>query len=126
MAEIAIVGTGYVGLTTGAFLAHVGHRVTCADLDRAKIELLNGGEIPIVEPGLLELVREGLDGGRLRFIVGAAAAAAEADFVFLCVQTPQGSDGAADLGYIESAAREVAPAMRSQSVVINRGALTDS
>jgi len=120
MADVAIVGTGYVGLTTGAFLAHVGHRVTCADIDPAKIDLLNSGEIPIVEPGLLELVREGVDGGRLRFALGAAAAAAEADFVLLCVQTPQGSDGSADLSYIESAAREIAPSLRSQSVVINK------
>jgi len=120
MADVAIIGTGYVGLTTGAFLAHVGHRVNCADLDPAKIELLNGGEIPIVELGLLELVREGVDGGRLRFTVGAAAAAAEADFVFLCVQTPQGSDGAADLSHIEAAAEEIAGSLRSQSVVINK------
>ena len=120
MADVAIVGTGYVGLTTGAFLAHAGHRVTCADVDAAKIDLLNAGEIPIVEPGLLELVREGVDGGRLRFTVGAAAAAAEADFVFLCVQTPQGSDGAADLSYIESAATEISTSLRSQSVVINK------
>ncbi len=120
MADVAIVGTGYVGLTTGAFLAHAGHRVTCADLDPAKIDLLNAGEIPIVEPGLLELVREGIDGGRLHFIVGAEAAAAESDFVFLCVQTPQGSDGSADLSYIESAAREIASVLRSQSVVINK------
>ncbi|HEV8116465.1 MAG TPA: NAD(P)-binding domain-containing protein, partial [Acidimicrobiales bacterium] len=120
MADVAIIGTGYVGLTTGAFLAHVGHRVNCADIDPAKIELLNGGEIPIVELGLLELVREGVDGGRLRFTVGAAAAAAEADFVFLCVQTPQGSDGAADLSHIEAAAEEIAGSLRSQSVVINK------
>ncbi len=120
MADVAIVGTGYVGLTTGAFLAHVGHRVNCADLDPAKIDLLNAGEIPIVESGLLELVREGVDGGRLRFTVGAAAAAAEADFVFLCVQTPQGNDGAADLSHIERAAKEIAASLRSQSVVINK------
>ena len=120
MADVAIIGTGYVGLTTGAFLAHVGHRVNCADIDPAKIELLNSGEIPIVELGLLELVREGVDGGRLRFTVGAAAAAAEADFVFLCVQTPQGSDGAADLSHIEAAAAEIADSLRSQSVVINK------
>ena len=120
MADVAIIGTGYVGLTTGAFLAHVGHRVNCADIDPAKIELLNSGEIPIVELGLLELVREGVDGGRLRFTVGAAAAAAEADFVFLCVQTPQGSDGAADLSHIEAAAAEIAGSLRSQSVVINK------
>ena len=120
MADVTIVGTGYVGLTTGAFLAHVGHRVTCADIDEAKVELLNGGEIPIVEPGLLELVREGVDGGRLRFTLGAAAAAAESEFVFLCVQTPQGNDGSADLSYIESAAKEIASALASQSVVINK------
>jgi UDPglucose 6-dehydrogenase len=120
MADVAIVGTGYVGLTTGAFLAHAGHRVTCADIDQAKIDLLRRGEIPIVEPGLLELVREGIDGGRLRFVVGAGAAAGDAEFVFLCVQTPQGSDGSADLSYIESAAREIAPFLQSQSVVINK------
>ena len=93
MSSITIVGTGYVGLTTGAFLAHLGHEVTCADVVEDKIEGLRRGEVPIVEDGLDELVREGLDGGRLAFVLGAAAAAADREFVFLCVPTPQRGDG---------------------------------
>ncbi len=120
MADIAVIGTGYVGLTTGAYLAHVGHRVTCADVLPDKIAMLNAGEMPIFEPGLDELVREGVDGGRLHFVVGGAHAAETAEFVFLCVQTPQGVDGSADLSYIEAAASEISPALTSQSVVINK------
>ncbi len=122
MADVVVVGTGYVGLTTGAFLAHVGHQVTCADIDPRKLEVLARGEIPIVEPGLDELVREGIDGGRLRFVLGAAAAveAASPEFVFLCVQTPQGDDGSADLRFVKAAAAEISPVLGSQSVVINK------
>ncbi len=120
MADIAVIGTGYVGLTTGAYLAHVGHKVVCADIVASKVERLSRGDIPIFEPGLDELVREGLDGGRLSFVVGSAVAAGEAEFIFLCVQTPQGDDGSADLSYIEAAAREIAPVLPSQSIVINK------
>jgi UDPglucose 6-dehydrogenase len=120
MADIAIIGTGYVGLTTGAFLSHVGHRVVCADVDPRKIEMLSRGEMPIYEPGLDELVVDGIESGRLRFILGAAKAAADAEFVFLCVQTPQGDDGSADLSYIEAAAEEISPVLRSDTVVINK------
>jgi UDPglucose 6-dehydrogenase len=120
MADIAIIGTGYVGLTTGAFLAHAGHRVVCADVDARKIEMLTRGEMPIFEPGLGELVVDGIDSGRLRFILGAAKAAADAEFVFLCVQTPQGDDGSADLSYIEAAAEEISPVLQSNTVVINK------
>jgi UDPglucose 6-dehydrogenase len=120
MPDIAIIGTGYVGLTTGAFLANAGHRVVCADIDPAKIEKLSRGEMPIFEPGLDELVLSGIDSGRLRFILGAAKAAADAEFVFLCVQTPQGEDGSADLSYIEAAAAEISPVLRSDTVVINK------
>ncbi|CAA9239336.1 MAG: UDP-glucose 6-dehydrogenase [uncultured Acidimicrobiales bacterium] len=122
MADIVVVGTGYVGLTTGAFLAHVGHQVTCADLDPRKVEVLSSGEIPIVEPGLDDLVREGIEGGRLRFVLGAAAAveASAPEFVFLCVQTPQGDDGSADLTFVKVAAGEISPVLGSQSVVINK------
>ena len=122
MADIVVVGTGYVGLTTGAFLAHVGHQVTCADLDPRKVEVLSSGEIPIVEPGLDDLVREGIEGGRLRFALGAAAAveASAPEFVFLCVQTPQGDDGSADLTFVKVAAGEISPVLGSQSVVINK------
>src|SRR5438067_2174558 len=92
--RIAVVGTGYVGLTTGACLASLGHRVTCADIDADKVERLRAGRVDILEPGLAELVREtpGLD-----FVVGAAAAVRDAEVVFLCVPTPMGADGSADL-----------------------------
>jgi len=120
MSDIAIIGTGYVGLTTGAFLAHVGHQVVCADVDPKKIDMLSRGEMPIFEPGLDELVREGIDTGRLTFMLGAARAAAKAEFVFLCVQTPQGDDGSADLSYIETAAAEISPVLQSDTVVINK------
>jgi UDPglucose 6-dehydrogenase len=122
MANIAVIGTGYVGLTTGAYLAHLGHSVVCADNDPAKIEGLERGEMPILEDGLEELVRSGVEGGRLRFVLGNAEAveAAEAEFVFLCVPTPQSDDGSADLSYIESAAADIGPVLSSEAVVINK------
>jgi len=122
MANIAVIGTGYVGLTTGAILAKLGHSVVCADVVPAKVELLRRGEVPILEEGLDELVREGLDGGRLAFVLGEAAAVeqADAEFVFLCVPTPQAEDGSADLSYIEDAARAIGPVVRPESVVINK------
>ena len=72
MGNIAIIGTGYVGLTTGACFAHLGHTVVCADVDAGKIEALSRGEVPILEAGLDELVREGLQSGMLRFVLGAS------------------------------------------------------
>jgi UDPglucose 6-dehydrogenase len=118
--KIAVIGTGYVGLTTGACFAHLGHDVVCADIDEAKVERLRRGEIPIVEQGLEELVAEGLRSGRLRFVVGAADAIADCDFAYLCVPTPQASDGRADLSYVEAAAREIAPLLPGDSVVVNK------
>ena len=91
MADVAVVGAGYVGLTTAACFAHLGHKVVCADIDVARIEALVRGEVPIVEQGLDAVVREGLDSGRLSFVVGAPAAAAQAEFVYLAVPTPQGA-----------------------------------
>ena len=120
MATIAVVGTGYVGLTTGACLAHLGHTVVCADIDAEKVERLGRGEIPIVEHRLDELVAEGLASGRLRFVVGSAAAVRDASFVFLCVPTPQGDDGSADLSYVESAAAEISATLPYEAVVINK------
>ena len=120
MSRVAIIGTGYVGLTTGAYLAHIGHEVICADVDEAKVERLNRGEVPILEAGLDELVRSGLDSGRLRFVLGSAAAAPGAEFVFLCLPTPQGEDGSADLSYIEQAAADLGPQIDAESVVINK------
>ncbi|WP_208029189.1 UDP-glucose dehydrogenase family protein [Rhabdothermincola sediminis] len=118
--RIAVIGTGYVGLTTGACFAHLGHDVVCADVDEAKIERLRSGEVPILESGLEEMVREGLRSGRLRFVVGAAGAVRDAEFAYLCVPTPQGLDGSADLSYIEAAAREIAPHLPPAAVVVNK------
>jgi UDPglucose 6-dehydrogenase len=118
--RIAVIGTGYVGLTTGACFAHLGHDVVCADIDAEKVERLRRGEIPIFEAGLEELVREGLQSGRLRFVLGSADAVVEAEFAYLCVPTPQGPDGSADLSYIEAAAKEIAPHLAPETVVINK------
>lgn len=118
--NIGVVGAGYVGLTTAACLAHLGHRVVCADLDTERVARLRRGEIPIVEEGLAEIVTSTLANGTLTFEVGAVRAAADADVVFLCVPTPQGPDGGADLRYIEAAAAEIAGALRPGSLVVNK------
>jgi UDPglucose 6-dehydrogenase len=120
MSKIAVIGTGYVGLTTGACLAGLGHDVVCADIDEAKVAMLERGEVPILEAGLDQLVKEGIDGGRLSFVVGGATAARDCEFAYLCVPTPQGADGSADLSYIESAAAEIGPVLPSEAVVINK------
>lgn len=120
MSKIAVIGTGYVGLTTGACFAHMGHEVVCADIDEAKVASLQRGEVPILEPGLDDLVRQGIEGDRLRFVLGGAAAAADCEFAYLCVPTPQGEDGSADLSYLEAAAREIGPVLPSEAVVVNK------
>jgi len=120
VSRIAIIGTGYVGLTTGACLAHLGHDVICADVDEHKVARLSKGDIPILEEGLPALVHEGLTSGRLSFVLGASVAAGASEFVFLCLPTPQGADGAADMSYMASATREIAPVLAPRSVVINK------
>ena len=118
--RVAIVGSGYVGLTAAACFAHLGHDVVCADIDAERVARLQKGEVPILEAGLPELLAEGLASRRLRFVVGPVNAARGADVVFLCVQTPQGADGAADLSYVQAAAREVAPVLSPDTVVVNK------
>jgi UDPglucose 6-dehydrogenase len=118
--RITIVGCGYVGLTTGVCFAHLGHEVTCTDTDVNRIEQLNRGEVPILEAGLENLMREGMNGGRLSFVVGSAEPAAESEFVYLCVPTPQGADGSADLSYIEAAAIEIGPRLQPETIVVNK------
>jgi UDPglucose 6-dehydrogenase len=120
MSRVAVIGTGYVGLTTGACLAHLGHQVVCADVDEAKIVGLQGGHIPIFEKGLEDLVQAGLRARRLSFVVGGQAAVKEAQFVFLCVQTPQGEDGSADLTFVEQASREIGPVLEAGAVVVTK------
>ena len=118
--RIAVIGTGYVGLTTGACLAHLGHTVVCADIDADKIAKLRDGIIPIVELGLTELVAEGMASGRLSFVVGSAEAAKNCDIAFLCVPTPQGEDGSADLSYVQRAAEEISAALPFEAIVVNK------
>jgi UDPglucose 6-dehydrogenase len=120
VASIAIIGTGYVGLTTGACFSHLGHDVICADIDPEKVARLQAGEIPIVEKGLDRLVDEGIRSGKLRFVVGAAEASKHAEFHYLCVPTPQGADGSADLSYLEAAAEEISSVLPNNSVVVNK------
>jgi UDPglucose 6-dehydrogenase len=118
--KIAVIGTGYVGLTTGACFAKLGHDVVCADIDVEKIEQLKRGEIPIHEAGLEEMVREGIENGRLTFSLGSAGIVGDADFVYLCVPTPQAIDGSADLSYIEAATTEISPHLRPGTIVVNK------
>lgn len=122
--RIAVIGTGYVGLTTGACLASLGHRVVCADVDEDKVERLRRGEVDIMEPGLPELVAEGLAAGRLTFTVGATAALTEMEggpeVVFLCVPTPMGVGGLADLTAVESVIDEIGARLSPHSVVVNK------
>jgi UDPglucose 6-dehydrogenase len=120
MSKVAVIGAGYVGLTTAACLAHLDHDVTCADVDADKVARLGKGEVPILEEGLPALVAEGLSSRRLQFVVGATSAVAKADFVFLCVPTPQGDDGSADLSMVDAVSREIAPLLRAGAVVINK------
>ena len=120
MSTIAVIGTGYVGLTTGACFAHMGHHVVCADVVPEKVERLSRGDVPILEAGLPELVREGIDGGRLSFVLGAEKAANRCEFAYLCVPTPQGADGSADLTYLRAAAAEIGPVLPPEAVVVNK------
>ena len=123
MATIAVIGTGYVGLTAGACLARMGHTVTCVDIDEAKIERLRRGSLPIVEQGLEVLLRDGLATGRLAFTVDLAVAVAGSAFVFLCLPTPSRADGSADISYVIEAAREVGGMLPPGAIVVNKSTL---
>jgi len=118
--RVSIIGTGYVGLVTGACLADVGNHVMCLDVDRAKIEMLKGGEIPIYEPGLKEIVRANAASGRLRFTTDPAEAARYAHVQMIAVGTPPGEDGSADLQYVLAAARGVAEHMDGPRVIVDK------
>ena len=119
--RIAMIGTGYVGLVSGACFADFGHQVTCVDKDGDKIASLRRGEIPIFEPGLDALVASNVKAKRLDFSTDLTAPVAEADAVFIAVGTPsRRGDGHADLTYVYSAAREIAAALSGFTVVITK------
>ena len=119
--RLAIIGTGYVGLVSGACFSEFGHDVTCVDINEATIAKLKGGEIPIYEPGLDDLVRRNSRSGRLRFTSDIAEGVKDADAVFIAVGTPsRRGDGHADLTYVYAAVREVAAALTRPAVIVTK------
>jgi UDPglucose 6-dehydrogenase len=118
--KIAVIGTGYVGLVTGTCFADSGNDVTCVDIDQAKIERLNRGEIPIYEPGLEEMVRENQAAERLRFTTDLAGAVAPAEIVYLAVGTPQSDNGAADLAALWKVVDAMAPHLAPEAIVVTK------
>jgi UDPglucose 6-dehydrogenase len=118
--KITIIGTGYVGLVSGACLAELGNDVMCLDVDAAKIAMLKHGEIPIYEPGLEPLVKRNVAAGRLQFTTDAAASVAHGQVQFIAVGTPPDEDGSADLQYVLAAARNIGRHMDGYRVVVNK------
>ena len=119
--RIAMIGTGYVGLVSGACFADFGHQVTCIDRDAGKIAALQNGKIPIYEPGLNQLVSNNAAAGRLDFSLDLKDAVAQAEAVFIAVGTPsRRGDGHADLSYVHAAAREIAENLAGFTVVITK------
>jgi UDPglucose 6-dehydrogenase len=121
--DIGVVGSGYVGLTTGTCLAHLGHRVTCIDKDVRLVAQLGEGQIPFYEPGLEELMEKNAD--RLHFTTELTSVTREADVIFIAVDTPQGEDGAADLSNVVAVARSIGRALSEANrerplVVVNK------
>lgn len=117
---VTIIGTGYVGLVTGAGLAALGNTVLCADIAQEKIDLLQAGEIPIYEPGLKELVAYGVDQQKLSFTTDVAGAIQQASIVFIAVGTPMDDDGAADLRALLSVIKTIAHNMNSHKVIVTK------
>jgi UDPglucose 6-dehydrogenase len=120
MRNIAVAGTGYVGLSTGTCFADMGNNVTCIDISEEKIAMLQRGEAPIYEPGLNEMIVRNMKAGRLHFTTRYDEALKDAEFIFICVGTPSGVDGEADLQYVRMAAESVAQTMTHPLIVINK------
>ncbi|HOX66319.1 MAG TPA: UDP-glucose/GDP-mannose dehydrogenase family protein [Burkholderiaceae bacterium] len=118
--KITIIGTGYVGLVTGACLAEMGNHVVCLDLDAAKIKILEDGGIPIHEPGLLDVVKRNRAAGRLQFTTDVVAAVNHGTLQFIGVGTPPDEDGSADLQYVVAAARNVGRHMTDYKVIVDK------
>jgi UDPglucose 6-dehydrogenase len=118
--NVTVVGTGYVGLVTGACLADAGNSVFCLDVDMQKIGQLNAGKIPIFEPGLEPIVRRNHDAGRLHFSIDVAAAVAHGELQILAVGTPPGEDGSADLQHVLAAARAIGEHMQDYKVIATK------
>ncbi|MED5541083.1 MAG: UDP-glucose/GDP-mannose dehydrogenase family protein, partial [Actinomycetota bacterium] len=120
MSTISVIGAGYVGLTTSACLAHLGHEVICVDIDQEKIRQLKQGKIPIHETGLPELVQTGISNRCLQFVVGAEDAVASSEFVFLCLPTPQEEDGRADVDALLSVVNQIREVVSPGTIIVNK------
>ena len=118
--QVTIFGSGYVGLVTGACLAEVGNHVLCVDIDEAKVSLLNGGGVPIYEPGLEEMIARNRAAGRLEFTTDAAAGVAHGLFQFIAVGTPPDEDGSADLTHVLAVARSIAHHMAEYRIIVDK------
>ncbi|MBV1859248.1 MAG: UDP-glucose/GDP-mannose dehydrogenase family protein [Nannocystaceae bacterium] len=118
--KVSVIGTGYVGLVAAAGFADHGNDVLCADIDEAKIKMLEDGTIPIYEPGLEALVERNVKAGRLKFTTSNGEAARHGEIIFMAVGTPSGPDGSANLGYLFEAARQVAEKLDHDVVVVNK------
>jgi UDPglucose 6-dehydrogenase len=118
--NLAIVGSGYVGLVTGACFAEVGHRVICVDNDLKKVHSLQDGQIPIYEPGLEELVKKNVAAGRLSFTASIGDAVAASKVIFIAVPTPPQPDGSVDLSFVEGVAREIAAHITEYRIVVDK------
>jgi UDPglucose 6-dehydrogenase len=118
--EICMIGSGYVGLTTGTCFAEVGHNVTCVDNDPRKVEMLNSGQVPIYEPGLEDMIRRNVSAGRLRFTGSTEEGLDKSQVVFIAVPTPPQPDGSVDLTFIEKVAREIAAVIKDYKVIVDK------
>ena len=118
--KLTLIGTGYVGLVTGACFAEVGHQVMCVDNDAAKVKLLQSGGLPIYEPGLEELVKKNVAAGRLAFATSTTEGVQKSDVIFIAVPTPPQPDGSVDLSFIERVARDIAAAMTTYKIVVDK------
>ena len=120
MPRVTVIGTGYLGLTHAVCLADLGHQVLAIDVDEDKIAKAANGEVPFFEPGLEPLLRKNLDAGRLRFTTSFAEVGAFGEVHFLCVGTPQGSDGGADLSFVHAAAGALAPQLTADCLIVGK------
>lgn len=118
--NIVVVGTGYVGLVTGVALAHIGHQVTCVDVDEEKVERMKRGISPIYEPGIEPLMKGNMEANRLFFTTDGVRAYQEADVIYIAVGTPENEDGSANLAYLKQAVRDIASAVTKDVIVVTK------
>ena len=118
--DLAVIGTGYVGLVAGACFAESGNSVICVDVNQAKVDGLKAGIVPIYEPGLEEMIRRNAAAGRIRFTTSTKDAVEASQVIFIAVGTPQGEDGSADLSYVLAAATEIGKCMNGPKIVVDK------